>query len=91
MSGQLFFLLALQKNQKLNWLLLSGVCFGLAANIKWNGLGFLLGIFIFIAIAWLIKLLKQEQSKDNLWTKATNLRLEYIFIALIVLIHLKYY
>jgi dolichyl-phosphate-mannose--protein O-mannosyl transferase len=84
LSGQLFFLLALQKNQKLNWLLLSGVSFGLAANIKWNGLGFLLGIFIFIGIAWLIKLFNQEQSKDHLWTKATNLRLEDIFIALIV-------
>ncbi len=84
LSGQLFFLLALQKNSNLNWLLLSGVCFGLAANIKWNGLGFLLGIFIFIGIAWLIKLFNQEQSKDHLWTKVTNLRLEYIFIALIV-------
>jgi dolichyl-phosphate-mannose-protein mannosyltransferase len=82
--GQLFFLLALQKDKKINCLLLSGICFGLSANIKWNGLGFLLGIFIFIGMAWLIKIFNQEQEKDNLWTKVTNLRLETIFITLIV-------
>lgn len=82
--GQLFFLLALRRTKKLNFLLLAGVFFGLSANIKWNGLGFLLGVVIFIGIAWLIKIFNQEQEKDQLWQQVTNLRLADIFIALII-------
>lgn len=55
--GQLFFLLALKKRKHKHWLNLtfSGIFFGLAAGIKWNGLGFLLGIYLLWLTAWLIR------------------------------------
>ncbi len=35
-------------------LALAGLCFGFAAGIKWNGLGFLLGIYLVWAVHWLM-------------------------------------
>lgn len=56
--GQLFVLIALNH---LNWiasrqryLTLAGICFGASAAIKWNGLGFLLGIYLLWFLAWLV-------------------------------------
>jgi dolichyl-phosphate-mannose--protein O-mannosyl transferase len=52
--GHLFFLMALNNCPHQSWLLLiSGVFLGASAAVKWNGLGFLLGIYILLAIAWL--------------------------------------
>ncbi|MEC4984100.1 MAG: phospholipid carrier-dependent glycosyltransferase [Oscillatoria sp. PMC 1076.18] len=50
--GQLFLLLALRKPpfQRQKQLITAGIFFGAAAAIKWNGLGFLLGIYLL----WLI-------------------------------------
>lgn len=57
--GQLFFLLAL-RHQKSQFCLLTfaGIFLGSSACIKWNGLGFLLGIYLVIIVAWTIKLFK---------------------------------
>lgn len=58
--GQLFFLLALNNGTSPRWrqLTLSGIFFGAAAAIKWNGLGFLLGIYLLWILAWGIDLLQ---------------------------------
>ena len=63
--GQLYFLLALKDNKRWNWqLTLSGIFFGASAAIKWNGLGFLLGIYLISIVAWLTSFGKKE--KDNI-------------------------
>ncbi|NEO24393.1 MAG: phospholipid carrier-dependent glycosyltransferase [Moorea sp. SIO4A5] len=58
--GQLFFLLALNHQAAKSWLMLilSGVFFGASAAIKWNGLWFLLGIYIVWAVAWVWQLFR---------------------------------
>ena len=58
--GQLFFLRALDNSTKRRglWLVLSGVCFGASASIKWNGLWFLFGAYLMWICAWLIRLLQ---------------------------------
>ncbi len=55
--GQLFFLLALKTRKQKRWLNLafSGIFLGLSASIKWNGLGFLLGICLLWLTAWTIR------------------------------------
>jgi dolichyl-phosphate-mannose--protein O-mannosyl transferase len=35
------------------WLALAGICLGLSVAVKWNGLGFLLGIYLCWGIAWI--------------------------------------
>lgn len=59
--GHLFLLKALKKqeNKYLN-LGLSGVFFGASACIKWNGLWFLLGAYLFWGIVWFIELSKSK-------------------------------
>jgi dolichyl-phosphate-mannose--protein O-mannosyl transferase len=54
--GQLFFLKALGQKQR-RWfnLALSGVFFGASACIKWNGLWFLLGVYMIWAAAWVMQ------------------------------------
>jgi dolichyl-phosphate-mannose-protein mannosyltransferase len=54
--GHLFFLLALQTTSWQRWLhlILAGIGLGGAAAIKWNGMGFLLGVYAIWAIGWLV-------------------------------------
>lgn len=69
--GQWFFLLALepppdQQNQRILksqvWALLSGLCFGAATSIKWNGLWFLAGIYVLWIVAWVVRGLTHPHS-----------------------------
>src|ERR687886_2201214 len=54
--GQLFFLKALGQKQGRWWnLALSGIFFGASACIKWNGLWFLLGVYMIWAAAWVMQ------------------------------------
>ncbi|HBB32878.1 MAG TPA: dolichyl-phosphate-mannose--protein O-mannosyl transferase [Cyanobacteria bacterium UBA8803] len=55
--GQLFFLIALGQPQKRRWgtLALAGIFFGASACIKWNGLWFLLGVYMVWGTAWLLQ------------------------------------
>jgi dolichyl-phosphate-mannose-protein mannosyltransferase len=54
--GHLFFLLALQTEAGRRWfyLILSGIGLGGAAAIKWNGMGYLLGVYAVWALGWLV-------------------------------------
>ena len=74
--GNIWFLLALRSLswQRWLWLGLAGVGFGASASIKWNGLGFLLGIYgLWIAgwvLRWIVMLRSrspqtQEQSRET--------------------------
>ncbi len=55
--GQLCFLLALGQPKQQRWvnLALSGVFFGASACIKWNGLWFLLGVYMVWVAAWVMQ------------------------------------
>lgn len=55
--GQLFFLIALGQQKRQRWvsLALSGVFFGASACIKWNGLWFLLGVYMIWVAAWVMQ------------------------------------
>jgi dolichyl-phosphate-mannose-protein mannosyltransferase len=55
--AQLLLILALTHQGKQRWiyLILSGISFGAAVGVKWNGLGFLLGIYIIIIIVWIVQ------------------------------------
>ncbi|GFE68726.1 dolichyl-phosphate-mannose--protein mannosyltransferase [Chroococcus sp. FPU101] len=48
--GQLCFLLSLRTNNKNRYLILSGFFLGCSIAVKWNGLAFLLGIFLIIIL-----------------------------------------
>jgi dolichyl-phosphate-mannose--protein O-mannosyl transferase len=82
--GHLFFLISLKKNQKLLYLIISGIFFGLCASIKWNGLGFLLGIFILIGIAKIGRRFFARYFSDELWKQLANVKIIYIAIALLI-------
>jgi len=52
------FLKALESPRQQVWLLASGACLGGCASVKWNGLGFLLGIYLLYGLAWLLETLQ---------------------------------
>ena len=62
----LFFLQALNQPKKRIFLLtLSGIFSGATVSVKWNGLGFILGIYLYWAIAWLIKLIQDKKNNST--------------------------
>ena len=55
LAGHFFLLLGLNRQRwRWGWFSLAGICCGAAIAIKWNGSGFLLGIYGIWGIAWLI-------------------------------------
>jgi dolichyl-phosphate-mannose--protein O-mannosyl transferase len=62
--GQWLFLLALNSRpgRRGLWLALSGICFGASAAVKWNGLAFLLGIYLIWLLAWLKRTIQSLRS-----------------------------
>ncbi len=64
--AQLCLLLALANPQKQRqWLILSGIAFGASAGTKWNGLFFLLGIYLIWTTAWAIHYLQKIRSRSD--------------------------
>ncbi|MBD2003090.1 MULTISPECIES: dolichyl-phosphate-mannose--protein mannosyltransferase [Cyanophyceae] len=63
--GQLLFLMALNSRvgRRAIWLALSGICFGACVSVKWNGLGFLLGIYLVWISAWIIRWIEKNKYK----------------------------
>ncbi|NEO55949.1 MAG: phospholipid carrier-dependent glycosyltransferase [Okeania sp. SIO3B5] len=64
--GQLCLIIALQDWQLKQhiWLALAGINFGASAAIKWNGLGFLLSIYLLWIFAWIIEFLAPPKKPD---------------------------
>jgi len=64
--GQLFLLIALVnrgKNRQI-WLFFSGISLGASVAVKWNGLGFLLGIYILWFLAWFLQFFRKNWSEN---------------------------
>ncbi|MGK7945321.1 MAG: phospholipid carrier-dependent glycosyltransferase, partial [Microcystaceae cyanobacterium] len=76
--GQLFCLWYLRDARKASLkLMLSGIFFGMTISIKWNGLGFILGMTLFLLAVWIkIRFLDQYGNKSlfprALLTKITH-------------------
>ncbi len=66
--GQLLFLLALanRKQKRTFYLMFAGMAFGASVATKWNGLFFLLGIYLIWSISWIWQWIAKiiEQPKD---------------------------
>lgn len=64
--GQLCLLLALNSyhHKRTIWLVLSGIAFGASAATKWNGLFFLLAVYLLWAIVWLFQFLSRFNFKN---------------------------
>lgn len=64
--GQWFFLIGLgQRKGRWFWLGISGICLGASVSVKWNGLGFLLGVYLIWGGAWLIRLFQNYLGKQD--------------------------
>ncbi len=71
--GQLLVLIASKNEGKrqLLWLVCAGVAFGSSVACKWNGLSFLFGIYLLLAIAKLWNFIKNSHSRD--WNQADSI------------------
>ncbi|WP_322744219.1 dolichyl-phosphate-mannose--protein mannosyltransferase [Coleofasciculus sp. LEGE 07092] len=69
--GQLYLLVALSQPKGERWrsLALSGIFFGSSACIKWNGLWFLLGVYLIWGVAWALRWrrLKVKNQESRGW------------------------
>lgn len=65
--GQWLFLLALEYRGRQRWLFLalSGINFGAAVSVKWNGLGFLLGIYLVWIFAWIVRWVQRSRTAPD--------------------------
>lgn len=66
--GQLFLLIALANrgNNRQVWLFFSGISLGASVAVKWNGLAFLLGIYILWVLAWFLRAFPQSPPENFL-------------------------
>ncbi|OKH30259.1 dolichyl-phosphate-mannose--protein O-mannosyl transferase [[Phormidium ambiguum] IAM M-71] len=64
--GHLFFLIALANrgNNRQVWLFFSGISLGASVAVKWNGLAFLLGIYILWGLAWFLQVFPRNYAED---------------------------
>jgi dolichyl-phosphate-mannose-protein mannosyltransferase len=89
--GQLLVLLAIERNGDRQLVLLSfaGISFGASVACKWNGLWFLLGIYIFTAIVQIWKLIKSDLQSlaiaNSQLDRLANIDLIQIAICLVIL------
>lgn len=91
--GQLFFLMALNQPFMKRWanLAISGVFFGASACIKWNGLWFLLGIYLIWATAWLIKRLQPKEQNTDSEVRATKAQIGLANLTQLNVFHVIWY
>jgi dolichyl-phosphate-mannose-protein mannosyltransferase len=93
--AQWCFLLALDTRHILRWLylILAGIFFGATVSVKWYGLGFLLGIYLFYINAWLVRWWQNrlEISLQPLFRKLTQLKIIPLILALAIITAIVYY
>jgi dolichyl-phosphate-mannose-protein mannosyltransferase len=63
--GQWLLLLALEKQKRWFWLILSGVSFGASIGSKWNGLWFLTAVYALWIASWIIQYLPSSRLLNN--------------------------
>lgn len=73
--GQWFLLLALAQRQRRIWLILSGIAFGASAASKWNGLWYLLGVYIIWSVAWICSWIG-VRDEETVSTKSARMPLQ---------------
>ena len=62
--GQWLFLIYINSKNPKQWrLILAGIFLGAAAAIKWNGLSFLLGVYLLLGIAYLVNFWQSQLSR----------------------------
>jgi dolichyl-phosphate-mannose-protein mannosyltransferase len=89
--GQLLVIMAGKAipNRRLLLLLIAGVAFGASAACKWNGLWFLLGIYILLFIARIWKIIKSDRQfsilTNTLLDRLADLRPIELFFSLIII------
>ena len=87
--AHLSLIIALQNSRlkQKKWLTLSGIFFGASAAIKWNGLGFLLGIYLLWILAWIIDFFAPQKKLEytSPWQNLTQLNLIQLILNLFVI------
>ena len=65
--GHWLFLIAFAQHQhrRLGWLTGAAICFGAAVAVKWSGLGFLLGAYVFCCGTWFVRQLCGEMPSST--------------------------
>ena len=68
LGGQLYLLLAFADNSsgRIVKLTVSGILLGACVGVKWNGLGFLLGIYILWLLAWSVRFLESWDERGKI-------------------------
>ena len=91
--GHWFFLLALEHIGKKRWfwLALSGISLGCCISVKWNGLGFLSGIYLIWIFAWVIEFLPKNNHPWLPLQKLTQIKLYHLVANLAILPAIVYY
>lgn len=91
--GQLFFLIALNQPLLKRWanFSLSGFFFGASACIKWNGLWFLLGVYLIWATAWLIKLMHSKAQNPQSEAKISKAHISLANLTQLNIFHMIWY
>lgn len=89
--GQWLFFIALDKT-KGRWLVFlgSGVCLGASVAVKWNGLGFLLGLYLMWGFVWGMRMITQifkipdsfSKSPRIIFTKLTQINILQVLLYL---------
>jgi dolichyl-phosphate-mannose-protein mannosyltransferase len=84
--GQLLVLLAIDSSRNNYWLLIlgAGISFGASIACKWNGLSFLVGIYILIAIVKIWKSIYPDIQATNLFDRLARIPLIEIVISLVI-------
>jgi dolichyl-phosphate-mannose--protein O-mannosyl transferase len=64
--GHWFLLIALanQGDSRRFWLLFSGISLGASVAVKWNGLGFFLGIYILWVLTWFLQVMNKKNQEN---------------------------
>ena len=61
----LFFALKSRKQKRWFWLIISGILCGCSVSIKWNGLGFILGMFLVFFVAVIVEIIQFFEIRKN--------------------------
>lgn len=94
MLGHWFFLLALEHQNRWRWfwLALSGISFGACISVKWNGLGFLVAIYLIWICAWVVHWIGRNSKNYAFFIqKLLSIKLYHLFANLAILPAIIYY